>query len=363
MELIVIPPKVAVQFRVSVIYDLLTTLGLIYNAQRFEGLSDWVRQAEARLQPEDSKLLDPLGMCMLFATGIQSFLVDQIPDTEDTVFETMWSHLEAISATQLQKAIQAAIWEHLLDIDVVNKTMSFPDSSNRLVVLLQEAQHHHEKHWAEPPTPPMFLKAFADMVMDAELFRETVLAGIWHLWHEIYHEQACEDREQLQTAVDFHTTQNYQSDFANVFRAVTGRTLPDRLSKRLNSVRQVEMIPSCHIGAYITVSIFGERARIGFNANLAPSDHSTTSIAELYPALKALADETRLKMVRLLATHELNVGEIAETLHLTQSTASRHLTLLAKTDLLHTRREGAMRYYSLNPQAIQEISKRLRELS
>lgn len=363
MELIVIPPKVAVQFRMSLVYDLLTTLGLLYNVQRFEGLSDWVRQAEARLHTEDWNKLDALGMCMLFATGFQGFLVDQIPPEDDVQFATMWQRLKQIPAAHLQTALNEAISSHLLDINIIDTHIPFPSQGSQLAALLEEAQTYHEKNWTSPPTPPMAIPRFAELAMDAKHFQGRLLSGIWHLWHCVYQKQALADQEQRHAAIDYHSAQNYQTDFASIFRAVTGRTLPERLSKRLSSIHQVEMIPSCHIGTYITVSIFGDKARIGFNANLAPSDQSTPSIAEIYPVLKALADETRLKMVSLLAKREMNVSEIAETLHLTQSTASRHLTLLAKTDLLHTRREGAMRYYSLNPQTIQEISKRLQKLS
>jgi ArsR family transcriptional regulator len=86
-------------------------------------------------------------------------------------------------------------------------------------------------------------------------------------------------------------------------------------------------------------------------------------IAELYPVLRALADETRLKIVSLLASSgEQNVGDMADALGLTQSTASRHLSLLAKTQILHTRRDGVMRFYSLNNQTMHEVSDSLHKL-
>ena len=48
----------------------------------------------------------------------------------------------------------------------------------------------------------------------------------------------------------------------------------------------------------------------------------------LIPALSALADSGRLRMLRLLERAELSVGEIASALQLPQSTASRHLKTL-----------------------------------
>ena len=44
---------------------------------------------------------------------------------------------------------------------------------------------------------------------------------------------------------------------------------------------------------------------------------------------KALADETRLRLVRLLSQGPLNVNEIIDVLHMGQSRISRHLKILA----------------------------------
>lgn len=64
------------------------------------------------------------------------------------------------------------------------------------------------------------------------------------------------------------------------------------------------------------------------------------------PWFKALADETRLRLVRVLSRHELSVGEIVSVLGLGQSRVSRHLGILVGCGLLASRREGAWTFYS-----------------
>ncbi|GAB6037325.1 metalloregulator ArsR/SmtB family transcription factor [Fundidesulfovibrio butyratiphilus] len=61
---------------------------------------------------------------------------------------------------------------------------------------------------------------------------------------------------------------------------------------------------------------------------------------------KALADETRLRLVRLLARHELNVGEIVAALAMGQSRVSRHLRILVECGLLRVRRDGLWAFYA-----------------
>tara|TARA_A100001037_G_scaffold124013_1_gene112651 strand:+ start:1154 stop:2083 length:930 start_codon:yes stop_codon:yes gene_type:complete len=60
---------------------------------------------------------------------------------------------------------------------------------------------------------------------------------------------------------------------------------------------------------------------------------------------KALADETRLRMVRLLVRGSLNVNEMIGILNMGQSRVSRHLKILAEAGLVTSRREGTWIYY------------------
>lgn len=62
---------------------------------------------------------------------------------------------------------------------------------------------------------------------------------------------------------------------------------------------------------------------------------------------KALADETRLRILGLLLTGEVCVCDIHETLKIPQSKASRHLAYLRRTGLVETRREGLWVHYRL----------------
>ena len=63
---------------------------------------------------------------------------------------------------------------------------------------------------------------------------------------------------------------------------------------------------------------------------------------------KALADETRLRIMALLLTEqELCVCDIIAAVKLPQSTVSRHLAYLRKSGLVNDRRCGLWMYYSI----------------
>jgi ArsR family transcriptional regulator len=61
----------------------------------------------------------------------------------------------------------------------------------------------------------------------------------------------------------------------------------------------------------------------------------------LEPLLKALADPTRLRIMRLLAHMELAVGELAQVLGQSQPRVSRHIRILCDAGLAERRKEGS----------------------
>lgn len=63
--------------------------------------------------------------------------------------------------------------------------------------------------------------------------------------------------------------------------------------------------------------------------------------------LKALANKTRLKMLRLLSLSEMCVCELTVALGLTQPTASHHLNILENVGLIKHRKEGKWVFYSI----------------
>ena len=72
---------------------------------------------------------------------------------------------------------------------------------------------------------------------------------------------------------------------------------------------------------------------------------------------KALADESRLKIIGILATQECSVEELAVLLELKEPTISHHLTKLKQLELVRMRPEGNTHFYQLDKQVWQSMSK------
>lgn len=99
---------------------------------------------------------------------------------------------------------------------------------------------------------------------------------------------------------------------------------------------------------------------------------------EMMDVFKALSNETRLKILKLLKDPEANfghenikfpeakpsevgvcVGQITEKIDMNQSTMSQYLSMMAKAGILIPKRIGKWTYYRRNEEKLQQISKYL----
>ncbi|RJQ77477.1 MAG: ArsR family transcriptional regulator [Desulfobacteraceae bacterium] len=78
---------------------------------------------------------------------------------------------------------------------------------------------------------------------------------------------------------------------------------------------------------------------------------------EIIAVTKALADESRVRLLAALEDKELCVCQLTELIGLASSTVSKHLSILRSARLIESRKEGRWMYYRLAdalPQATQE---------
>ena len=84
-----------------------------------------------------------------------------------------------------------------------------------------------------------------------------------------------------------------------------------------------------------------------------------SAVEELLSFFRALADQSRLKIVGLLAQQPYPVEQLSAILGLGESTVSHHLSKLAEAGLVSARAEGHYSVYSLEPDALSQMARRL----
>ncbi len=70
---------------------------------------------------------------------------------------------------------------------------------------------------------------------------------------------------------------------------------------------------------------------------------------------RALADPTRRQILHLLSEREMTAGDLAGHFDMTKPSMSHHFSVLKDADLIRSRREGQLIWYSVNTTVLQDV--------
>ncbi len=83
--------------------------------------------------------------------------------------------------------------------------------------------------------------------------------------------------------------------------------------------------------------------------------HTAAQVAELF---SALSDTSRVRIISVLAEREMNVGELAEAVGLSESAVSHQLRGLRQMRLVRARKEGRFVFYALDDDHVADLFRR-----
>ncbi len=167
----------------------------------------------------------------------------------------------------------------------------------------------------------------------------------------------------------YHEQREYAGTATEVYYEVTGkRPASEESQRKFENASRLVFVPSCYSGAYATFSCpIGDERTLFVVYNCRSSGASSEGrpeiIRDVFPALKALADETRLQIVLLLQGGELYAQQIVDRLDLSQSSISRHLSLLVAGRVLSVRKEDGRKFYRIDEPSMDRLIERLEMLS
>lgn len=85
-------------------------------------------------------------------------------------------------------------------------------------------------------------------------------------------------------------------------------------------------------------------------------------MADMIKALKALGDETRLKIIKLLLIKRFCVGALARRLNISESAVSQQLKILREAGLVLGEKEGYYVHYSVKIDKLREVGEYISNL-
>lgn len=123
-------------------------------------------------------------------------------------------------------------------------------------------------------------------------------------------------------------------------------------------LKQVIIIPQYHSRPLVTSSMFEEYVFTSYSFDAIPPEEGRPAPA-LMRLTRALSDETRLFILRLLTGRPLNFTEIVKGVGLSKSTIHYHLIALRAAGLVIVHTSGKSTSYSLRPEALTVLPERI----
>ena len=360
-----------VEFRATLPYRLTSLLALLGEAPKYEGFNQQVYVTYAELSSElrdDIELIFvPLGDPL-----IRSRLYLESPTFDDFTsfigWTTQWSaeDIEASIEAFLRGIGEDACCEEAPGADVPSLPVPEAADEAALRAFLQDVRHP----WAErirrdEATLEQILRLLRDPVeLKARLV--FILTQFWDAHgRELY--EACSPV--IARSLRYHQQREYTGTTTEIYSEVTGKYPASEESRRkFDSATELIFVPSCFSGAYATFSCLIDDESTLFvvyncRSSGASSEGKPEVIRDVFPALKALADETRLQIVLLLQERELYAQQIVDRLDLSQPSVSRHLSLLVAGRVLSVRKEDGRKFYWVDRPSMERLIARLEALS
>jgi DNA-binding transcriptional ArsR family regulator len=187
-------------------------------------------------------------------------------------------------------------------------------------------------------------KGRTEILRDPPLARERILA-VLRAWQRAFATIEPRILEILERDYDSRAVDRERLSPGDLIEATTGgvRYLPE------SGVSRVILGPSYFSRPYNFLMSGRDWRFFGYpvaDSALDPSDALTPpqSVVRLH---RALGDETRLRILKLLASRDLYLTEIAQQLELSKPTIKHHLALLRSAGLVTITESGTVMYYSL----------------
>lgn len=350
-DFILAPVKTALRVALEPAQNALNSLLLLNRAEGLSGLDEWVTRTLISLTPAQQHTN------RVVLTGLYYAIT---PTRSWPSFPAYVDNLERQNPQTLRDRVFAAYF--YIASKSSKATSPLPEMSTLLAsqdtFLDFLLQHFSSSHIDEQVEGDAY-----QLLKDPPAMQTQIVSHLRAMWNNVLAAEWERTVPTLQTCVEAFR----QIDFRGLSpqeaaERVIGKQLPEKwacmLEKReLETMREVVFVPSAHLGPYLGKFITDQTFWLLFGARQPEGverSYPDLSRSELLVRLNALADDTRIRILRLLAEKgELCSPEIMDELNLSQSAASRHLKQLSANGYITERRRENAKCYSLNQERIE----------
>jgi DNA-binding transcriptional ArsR family regulator len=341
-----------ISVKIDQVQVFLNSIMLLNKIEHVSGLGEWVQKTVSSLSPEQRRNQKLVGIGLHHAyqpTVRLSRVSDYLEHLASINPETLVQNLlnAYLSKEPRGEFVGAQGEQVLMDVD-----QALTSAENYLDFLYQR--------FPDKAIDDEIETMAYNYVLDPPAMRDLIVTHLNEMW-EVYFQPEWERMEPLlrESEQAFQKVDFSKMDRLEAAAFITGQEIAgEKLGKRMLDAEQIVFVPSLHVGPYVMHSACGPLLSILFGARVPEGEYpqvSDLSRGELIVRLNALADDTRLEILKLISLEgEKCSSEIMERLELSQSAASRHLTQLRAVGYLTARKVEGAKCYSYNPKRVRK---------
>jgi DNA-binding transcriptional ArsR family regulator len=353
----VAPTASPFSFAVEPAHNALYSLLLLIVTDELSGLDPWVARTAAELTPEQRHTN------LLVLNGLYHATV---PDRSWPSFPAYVDYLATLDPTVLRNRIFNAYAQREPEADGC-RYCAIPDplrvqTSLNVDLLLGDVDAFLNFLRERFPVEKLHVEIEAEAheyLNDPPAMQSLIVSHLRSMWENVLSSEWDRVVPMVQASVDAFRQLDY-SALSNLqaIQQMIGKELDEEWEPVFEEMERIVFVPSTHVGPYAGKFRSGDTLWVVFGARIpegARVHAPDLSRAEILVRLSALADDTRLRILRLISEGgELRSQDIMTGLELSQSATSRHLKQLSATGYLSERRCEGSKCYILNPKRVED---------
>jgi len=326
---------------------------LISKGEDEPGIHEWVTKTRQQMSSEERV------RHKLVIIGFHHTIMPQRPGM---TFEAYLDDLEATSPSEFRDRLLKAYSE----ICLTEEAQKNRDQQVGWDEVLSSAQNYVEflrfRFGDELVDEEVETRAY-QYVIDPAALKQLITGHIRWFWKNHLQAEWTRVRPMLEeSAKAFNQIDVSQMTRVELVNFVTGKEIIEsKWGNELLKAKELIFIPNAHIGPYIRGAKVQDNFYLYFGAHLPEgSDIRVPELdrAEIVSRISALADDTRLQILQLIAERgEMRSQEIMEVINLSQPSVSRYLSQLTAAGFLQERRANGAKAYILNEDRIEKTLK------
>jgi DNA-binding transcriptional ArsR family regulator len=347
------PQTTAIDFFVSVPLDLMNSMYFTHLAKDHEGLEGWATETRKNMAPELLAEFDFLYDFPFGEPGLLGTLGDMLWNQPQT-----WASIDALLdyVRNLPAGIgtpESGLGIEGLAFNVTNCDIAWPDLNNLT----------NEQLVSELEARGLEVAPILALLERPEELRERMAIVIERVYNEHYKPDLPRRLPCLERSVAAYKGTVTMDNIIDTLKQISGR---DHICIEPDGVcagpwKRLQFAPSLDMGPYMSCAVIGSTHWMFYpcESRFVSGDVALDESVRMARLYKALSDEQRLRILEILREREMYAQEIVDRTGLHQSMVSRHLGFLKAVGLVHSRRDGTMKFFSLNTDIRKQLARTL----